>query len=82
MTYRPDQGVEECLTTESGNPIVEVASLQPVLQALDALDKRLRQGRISKSGVLRRIERLRKLFRSKLPSEPPPLEPFAIEEDH
>ena len=53
VTYRPDQGVEKCLTTESGNPIVEVASLQPVLQALDALDERLRQGKISKSGVLR-----------------------------
>ena len=81
VTYRPDRGVEVCLTTESGNPIVEVASLQPVLQALDALCERLRQGKMTRGSVLRRMERLRELFRSTLPSEPPPLEPFTIEED-
>jgi hypothetical protein len=80
VNYRPDQGAKVCITTASGDPVVQTAELQPVVRSLDALGKQLRQGKITGVNVLRRIERLGKLLRSKLPPVAPPLAPFVLEE--
>ncbi len=79
VNYRPDRGAAACVTTASGDPVVETAALQLVMNALDALSEELRQGKFT--GALRRIERLRKLLRSKIPPVVPPLAPFVLEED-
>ena len=76
--YRPGIGLEVNPTMGSGNPIVEVASLQPVVRSLGAICKHAKSKRATKVSVLRRTERLQKLLQSKLPREMPPLEPFTI----
>ena len=76
--HRPGIGLEVNITTGSGNPIVEIASLQPVVKSLRALCKHLKSGKGDKVSILRRAERLQKLLLSKLPREMPPLEPFTI----
>lgn len=76
--YRPDIGLEANLTTVVGNPVVEVASLQPVVRSVALLCKHAKNKKATKASVLRRAERLQRLLRSKLPREMPPLEPFRI----
>ena len=76
--YRPGIGLEVTPTTGSGNPVVEAASLQPVVRSVELLCKHLKSGKGDKASVLRRAERLQRLLQSKLPREMPPLEPFLI----
>ena len=76
--YRPGIGLEVAITTASGDPIVEIASLQPVVKSLRALFTHAKSGKSDKASVLRRVERLQKLLLSKLPRDMPPLEPFTI----
>jgi hypothetical protein len=79
--YRPGIGMEVNPTNGSGNPVVEVAAIKPVVQSLRALCKHAKSGKGDKASVLRRAERLQKLLRSKLPREMPPLDPFTIRND-
>jgi hypothetical protein len=76
--YRPGIGLEVNPTNGSGNPVVEVASLQPVIRTLKALCRHAGSRKSDKASVLRRAERLQRLLQSKLPRNMPPLEPFAI----
>ena len=78
--YRPASGLEVTPTTGSGNPVVEVASLQPVIDSIDLLYHHLNSPGGIKVSVSRWVERLQRLLRSKLPREMPLLEPFTITE--
>jgi hypothetical protein len=80
VRYRPGIGVCTMPTLRSGNPVVEVASLQPVVKSIERLHK-YAEGKIEKASLLRRMERLQNLLRSKLPREMPPLEGFVITVD-
>ena len=76
--YRPGIGLKVNITTGSGNPVVEITALQPVVKSLRALCTHAKSGKSNKTSVLRRIERLQKLLLLKLPREMPSLEPFTI----
>jgi hypothetical protein len=78
--YRPGIGLEIRPTNGSGNAVVAVASLQPVVKSINTLSKYGKGKKATKASVLRRAERLQRLLRSKLPREMPPLEPFTIED--
>ncbi|MBN2579379.1 MAG: hypothetical protein JXB10_10340 [Pirellulales bacterium] len=76
--FRPGIGVSFCITTKAGLPVVEAVSIKPVLRALQRLPGEFKKKGLSMAGLWKRIERIEKLLRRKLPDEMPRLPPFRI----
>jgi hypothetical protein len=76
--FRPEIGVSICVTNKSGLSMVEAVSLKPVERALKRLPVEFKNKGLSMAGLWKRIERIEKLLRKKLPDEMPRLPPFRI----
>lgn len=77
--YRPGLGLSVIMTNKAGNPVVEVASLQPVLKAIDALFDYLANNDGVTDAVNGYLQGIEYLAKGALPPDVPPLEPFTIE---
>jgi hypothetical protein len=76
--FRPGIGVLVCITNKSGLPVIEAVSLKPVERAMQRLPAEFKKLGLSLAGLWKRIARIERLLRQKLPDEMPRLPPFRI----